>query len=71
VDETGLKARYDAVLDMTKYAQDMRPAEGAPPDMAGVMATALREEIGIRIEPKKTAVDLIIVDHAEKSPQAN
>jgi uncharacterized protein (TIGR03435 family) len=71
VDETHLKGRYDAVFDMTKYAQDMRPAEGAPMDMAGVMTTALREEIGLHIVPQKTAVDIIVVDHAEKMPQAN
>jgi uncharacterized protein (TIGR03435 family) len=71
VDETHLKGRYDAVFDMTKYAQDMRPAEGVPMDMAGVMTTALREEIGLRIEPQKTAVDIVVVDHAEKMPQAN
>jgi uncharacterized protein (TIGR03435 family) len=71
VDATNLKGRYDAVFDMTKYAQDMHPAEGAPVDMAGVMTTALREEIGLRIEPKKTAVDIVVVDHAEKMPQAN
>ena len=71
VDETHLKGRYDAVFDMTKYAQDMHPAEGAPMDMAGVMTTALREEIGLRIEPRKTAVDIVVVDHAEKEPLAN
>jgi uncharacterized protein (TIGR03435 family) len=71
VDETHLKGRYDAVFDMTKYTQDMRPAEGAPVDMAGVMTTALREEIGLRIEPRKTAVDIVVVDRSEKMPQAN
>ncbi len=71
VDETHLKGRYDAVFDMTKYAEDMRPAEGAPMDMAGVMATALREEIGLRIEAQKTAVDIVVVDRAEKMPEAN
>jgi uncharacterized protein (TIGR03435 family) len=71
VDETHLKGRYDGVLEMTKYAQDMHPAEGAAMDMAGVMTTALREETGLRIEPQKTAVDVIVVDHAEKMPQAN
>jgi len=71
VDETHLTGRYDAVFDMTKYAQDMHPAEGAPVDMAGVMTTALREEIGLRIEPKRTAVDIVVVDHAQKMPEAN
>jgi uncharacterized protein (TIGR03435 family) len=71
VDETHLKGRYDAVFDMTKYAQDMHPAEGAPVDMAGAMTAALREVMGLRIEPRKTAVDIVVVDHAEKMPQAN
>lgn len=71
VDETHLKGRYDAVFDMTKYAEDMHPVEGAPMDMAGVMTTALREEIGLRMESQKTAIDVIVVDHAEKTPETN
>ena len=71
VDETHLRGRYDAMFEMTKYAQDMHPADGVTVDMAGVMTTALREELGLRIELQKTAVDIIVVDHAEKLPQAN
>ena len=71
VDETELKGRYDAVMDMTKYAQEMRPVEGAPMDMANLMTTTLREEIGLRIVSQKATIDIIVVDHAEKLPQAN
>ena len=31
-----------------------------------MMATALREEIALRIVPQKTMLDLIVVDPAEK-----
>ena len=71
LDETHLSGRYDAVLDMTKYAEDVRPAPGAPMDMAGVMTTTLREEMGLRIESRKSAVEIVVVDHAEKVPAAN
>ena len=71
VDETELKGRYDAVMDMTKYAQEMSPAEGAPMDMANLMTTTLSEEIGLRIVSQKATIDIIVVDHAEKLPQAN
>lgn len=71
VDETHLKGRYNAVLDLAKYAQEMRPAEGAPVDMGNVLTTTLREEIGLRIVSQKATVDVIVVDHAEKLPQAN
>ncbi len=71
VDETHLKGRYDAVFDMTKYAQDMRPSEGAPMDPANIITTALREEMGLRIAQQKTMVELVVVDHAEQLPQAN
>ena len=71
VDETRLKGRYDAVFDMTKYAQDMRSADGAPMDPAGVMTTALREEMGLRIVAQKTALEIVVIDHAEQLPQAN
>ncbi len=71
VDETQLKGRYDAVFDMTKYAQDMRPAEGAQMDPANIITTALREEMGLRIAAQKVALEIVVVDHAEQLPQAN
>jgi uncharacterized protein (TIGR03435 family) len=72
IDQTGLKGRYDATIDMMKYLADMKPAEGgAPPDPQAIVMRGLQEELGLKLEPKKMAVDLVIVDRAEKVPVEN
>jgi uncharacterized protein (TIGR03435 family) len=72
VDQTGLKGKYDATFDMTKYLADMKPTEGgAPPDPQAIVMRGLQEELGLKLEPKKMPVDLVIVDKAEKVPVEN
>jgi uncharacterized protein (TIGR03435 family) len=72
VDQTGLKGKYDATFDMTKYLADMRPTEGgAPPDPQAIIIRGLQEELGLKLEGKKMAVDLVVIDKAEKVPVAN
>jgi uncharacterized protein (TIGR03435 family) len=72
VDETGLKGKYDATFNVMKYMADMRPTEGGPPpDPHAIIIRGLQEELGLKLEPKKTAVDLVIVDRAEKVPVEN
>jgi uncharacterized protein (TIGR03435 family) len=33
--------------------------------------SALPEQLGLRIEPSKAPIDILIVDHAERTPTAN
>jgi uncharacterized protein (TIGR03435 family) len=33
--------------------------------------TALQEELGLKLESRKVALDLLIVDHAEKTASEN
>lgn len=76
VDETGLAGQYDYVL---KFASDesMRAAmlpPGSPPtpDSDGPEAsmpsifTALQEQLGLKLIPKKEAQDVIVIDHIER-----
>jgi uncharacterized protein (TIGR03435 family) len=72
VDQTGLKGKYDATFDMTKYMADMRPTDGgAPPDPQAIIIRGLQEELGLKLEPKKMPVDLVVIDRAEKVPAEN
>jgi uncharacterized protein (TIGR03435 family) len=40
-------------------------------DGVGIMLTALQEQLGIKVESRKDKVDMLIVDHAEKTPTEN
>jgi uncharacterized protein (TIGR03435 family) len=62
-DETGLKGSYDFDL---KYTPDQQggaaPSDPPFPDLF----TALREQLGLRLESQKGPVDFLIIDHAER-----
>jgi uncharacterized protein (TIGR03435 family) len=67
-DATGLKGKYDFTLSWV--------AEGAGPpasaDEAGPnIFRALQEQLGLRLEAKKGMVDVLVVDHLEKTPTDN
>jgi uncharacterized protein (TIGR03435 family) len=72
VDASGLKGLYSFKL---LWANDRpsRPAAaaaGAPkptdPDDAPSIFTALQERLGLRLEPRKTPVDVLVIDHIQK-----
>jgi uncharacterized protein (TIGR03435 family) len=60
-DHTGLAARYDFSLDLTPYL-----TPGERPDIAAMMVTAVREQLGLRLEPRRAATDVLVIDHLEK-----
>jgi uncharacterized protein (TIGR03435 family) len=64
VDKTGLPGKYDFTLDFTSYipadAKTMRP------EMTDVILTALQGELGLKLEPQKTMVQVMVVDRVEK-----
>ena len=64
VDQTGLPGRYDFKLT---YSYGDGPITDAD---APTMFTALKEQLGLKFEPVKTAVEVMVVDHIEK-PTAN
>jgi uncharacterized protein (TIGR03435 family) len=69
VDETGLTGKYDVNINMMKYVS--MGSDGGSIDPVGLIMTALQEELGLKLESRKVALDLLIVDHAEKSAGEN
>jgi uncharacterized protein (TIGR03435 family) len=67
VDRTGLKGRYNCSMDFRGYVPD----PGQPVDPMSLITTALREQFGLRVDAKKMAMDIVVVDHIEKAPTAN
>jgi len=78
VDGTGLTGKYDFTLE---FAPEMRNMPGMPMmagggpvaegESAPSLFTAVQEQLGLRLEPKKAALDLIVVDRLEKTPTEN
>jgi uncharacterized protein (TIGR03435 family) len=65
-DETGLPGKYDFSLDLTPYLS----TTGERLDIGAMMVTAVREQLGLRLESRRVAVDVLVIDHLEK-PTAN
>jgi uncharacterized protein (TIGR03435 family) len=67
VDQTGLKGRYDATLNIGALIST--PIQND--DMTGTVITAVQDLLGLKLEPKKGPIDMLVVDHAEKVPTEN
>jgi uncharacterized protein (TIGR03435 family) len=61
-DKTGLRGFYDFTLD---WIPDYGGAPAA--DSNGVeIFTALQEQLGLKLEPQKASIEMLVIDHAEK-----
>lgn len=73
-DETGLTGSFDFQLEWKPdYAPPTNPYEapGQSSDSTHpFLDTALREQLGLRLESKKGKVEVLVIDHAEK-PRGN
>ena len=73
LDQTGLTGVYDFTL---KYKGSLPPATESPdpgsqdPEAWPPLITALPEQLGLRLEPVKGTVEVLVIDHIEK-PSAN
>ena len=68
IDHTGLKGTYEfANLDWRQLGQEHR--EDPVGGQASLFA-ALQEQLGLKLEPRKDLVDVVVIDHADK-PSAN
>lgn len=79
-----MKGRYDVRLDMSRM-QAANPGGGErgsgekasskmPPDRADQVSgliVLLRDQLGLKLEGGKQPVEVLVVDHAERTPTAN
>jgi uncharacterized protein (TIGR03435 family) len=81
VDKTGLTGKYDVALDipmeeLMKIARSAGVAVPTPPtgdgpsDPQGSIFTTL-QQLGLKLEGRKSQLDMLIIDHVEKAPSEN
>jgi len=82
-DATGLDGKYEVNLswaaDLIRTGPMRPPSTAGPggiasapdPDPGPTLFRALQDQLGLRLEPKKSSVDFIVIDHLEKSPTEN
>lgn len=67
VDKTGIKGQYRLLITYVPPR-----ADGGAPDYSGPdLFTALREQLGLRLEPRREPVEMLRVDRAERVPAEN
>jgi uncharacterized protein (TIGR03435 family) len=62
VDKTGLTGKYDFSLEYAVPTRDGADAGGP------TLLAALEKQLGLKLEQKKSALDVLVIDHAEKVP---
>ncbi len=87
IDKTGLTGEYDYSLEFSPEGLARGGLAGLPPPPPGVggpppenppadqdapsLLTAVQEQLGLKLESKKGPMDLLVIDHAEKTPTEN
>jgi len=69
VDETGLTGSYDFTLEFYRGPGGIGVQEGrepAPDPNGPSLYTALQDQLGLKLKSRKTAVQILIVDHIER-----
>jgi uncharacterized protein (TIGR03435 family) len=68
VDKTGLGGVYTFELKWMPEDPAADPAKNVDAESAPSMYTALQQQLGLRLQPQKVAVEILVVDHAERVP---
>ena len=84
VDETGLKGKYDFDMEFAPNQALLVVAPGGGPSPTGIdsgreglaspfpsISQAVQSQLGLKLEPTKLPVEIIVVDKAEKVPTEN
>ena len=80
IDATGLKGGFDFTLHWTPRNARMEPLNGAgaaqgaasaaSQDSAGLsILTALQEQLGLKLEPRRAPVEVLVIDNVERPSQ--
>jgi uncharacterized protein (TIGR03435 family) len=83
VDKTGLSGEFDFTLEFAgswslpstaaaRQEGTAMPAAGAPPGGGPSLFTALEKQLGLKlVKGQKASLDVLVVDHANKTPTGN
>ena len=71
LDKTGLTGKYDFSLEYTATRSALpQPVEG-PVDSGPDFATALEQQLGLKLLPSRASLDVVVIDTIERTPTEN
>jgi uncharacterized protein (TIGR03435 family) len=65
IDKTEIKGRYDLTLKWTPDAGAATDSAASSADSGPSIFTAVQEQLGLKLEPAKAPVRVLVIDHAE------
>jgi uncharacterized protein (TIGR03435 family) len=68
IDKTGLQGRYDFALNLAPYATGDRMGME---DVPGILAQAIQEQLGLKLETRKDPLEVLVLEHIERIPADN
>lgn len=78
IDKTGLRGRFDFVLEFTpdmsrlqSSAVALPPPSDGPTEPGSDAAAAMERQLGLKLTQAKAMLEVIVVDHVEKVPAEN
>jgi uncharacterized protein (TIGR03435 family) len=67
IDKTELTGRYDVTVEWARDPKPSANAEAPPPVPAGpTIVDALRDQLGLKLEPSKATLPVLVVDKVER-----
>jgi uncharacterized protein (TIGR03435 family) len=67
VDKTGIDGRFGWMVNYTPFSANADSANSPAPDIFA----AIEQQLGLKLEPKKKALQILVIDHAERVPTEN
>jgi uncharacterized protein (TIGR03435 family) len=71
LDMTGLKGNFDFTLNLVDGGQELKGEADMKLELEQGIFRIVQEQLGLKLEPTKRVVELIVVDQAEKVPTEN
>ncbi len=72
IDRTGVGGRFEFRLDLRPYiGQTSDGKDEARPDIMSILFRGLNEQLGLRLDATREAVDLVVIDSVNRTPTAN
>jgi uncharacterized protein (TIGR03435 family) len=72
---TGLKGRYDFSVDLsaelTPELIGKRETPLMPADLVPMAASVMQKQLGLKLDSRRLPVEMLVIDHLEKTPTDN
>jgi bla regulator protein BlaR1 len=70
LDETGLSGTYDFTLQLPDSVPLGIDNQAPPESYEPALSTAIEQQLGVKLEPRRASLEVLVIDHVEK-PSAN